>query len=98
MPAYVFFDIFEIIDQKKMEEYGRRIGATVEQYGGQYLVRGGKLNVVEGDWHPVIPVIIEFPSLERAHEWYDSDEYKELRALRFGAAKLNAVLIEGVKY
>jgi uncharacterized protein (DUF1330 family) len=96
MSAYVFFDILEIIDQKTMEEYGRRIGSTVNNYGGRYLVRGGKSNIVEGDWHPVLPVIIEFPNLEQAQAWYDSDEYKELRALRLDAAKLNAVFIEGV--
>ena len=97
MPAYVFFDILEIVDLQKMEEYGRQIGPTVESYGGQYLVRGGWLNVVEGDWRPVLPVIIEFPSLEQAYQWYESEAYKELRALRAGAAKLNAVFIEGVK-
>ena len=97
MPAYVFFDILEIVDQQKMEEYGSQIGPTVESYGGQYLVRGGPLNVVEGDWRPGIPVIIEFPSLEKAYQWYESEDYKKLRALRAGAAKLNAVFIEGVK-
>ena len=97
MPAYVFFDILEIVDQKKMEAYGHQIGSTVERYGGRYLVRGGSVNVVEGDWRPVLPVIIEFPSLEQAYEWYESEDYKELRALRAGAAKLNAVFIEGVK-
>src|SRR5262245_49000103 len=97
MLAYIFFDILEITDQTKMEEYGRRIGPTVEQYGGHYLVRGGKLHIVEGDWSPVIPVMIEFPSLEQAYAWYESEDYKELRALRSGAAKLNAVFIEGVK-
>ena len=97
MSAYVFFDILEITDQKKMEEYGRRIGSTVERYGGRYLVRGGKSNIVEGDWSPVIPVIIEFPSLEQVYAWYESEDYKELRGLRSGAAKLNAVFIEGVE-
>ena len=97
MLAYVFFDILEIVDQKKMEVYGRQIGPTVDQYGGRYLVRGGRLNVVEGDWRPVRPVIIEFSSLEQAYQWYESEDYKELRALRSGAVKLNAVFIEGVK-
>ena len=97
MSAYVFFNILEIVDQKKMEEYGRRIGSTVEQFGGRYLVRGGNINVVEGDWRPVIPIIIEFPSLEQAYAWYESEDYKELRDLRSGAAKLNALFIEGVK-
>ena len=97
MSAYIFFDILEIVDQQKMEEYGRQIGPTVEQYGGRYLVRGGRFDIVEGDWRPVLPVIIEFPSLERAYQWYEFEDYKELRALRAGAAKLNAVFIEGVK-
>ena len=97
MPAYIFFDILEIVDQKKMEEYGRRIGSTVESYGGRYLVKGGTFYIVEGDWHPTIPVIIEFPNLEQAYAWYESEDYKELRALRAGAAKLNAVFVEGVK-
>jgi uncharacterized protein (DUF1330 family) len=97
MLAYVFFDILEIVDQKKLEEYGRRIGATVEHYGGRYLVRGGRVHIMEGDWSPVRAVIMEFPSLEQAYQWYESEDYKELRALRSGAAKLNAVFIEGVK-
>ena len=97
MPAYIFFDILEIIDQKKMEEYGRQIGLTVEQYGGRYLVRGGKVDILEGDWSPVLAVIMEFPGLEEAYQWYESEEYKELRALRSAAAKLNAVFIEGVQ-
>ena len=97
MSAYVFFDILEITDSGKMEGYGRQIGQTVEQYGDHYLVRGGRLHVMEGDWRPVRPVIIEFPSLEQAYQWYESEEYKELRALRSAAAKLNAVFIEGVQ-
>jgi uncharacterized protein (DUF1330 family) len=96
MSAYVFFDILEITDSGKMEVYGRQIGSTVERHGGRYLVRGGRVDVLEGDWHPVIPVIIEFPSLEQAHQWYESEDYKELRVLRSDAVKLNALLIQGV--
>lgn len=97
MSAYIFFDILEIADQKKMEIYGQQIGLTVERYGGRYLIRGGKVDVLEGDRHPTRLVLIEFPSSEQAHQWYESEDYKELRALRSGAAKLNALLIEGVK-
>jgi uncharacterized protein (DUF1330 family) len=96
MPAYVFFDILEISDPEKMRAYGQQIGATVEDHGGRYLVKGGRTEVVEGDWQPTIPVIIEFPSLEQAHQWYRSEAYQKLVDLRSGAAKLNAVFIEGV--
>jgi uncharacterized protein (DUF1330 family) len=59
-------------------------------------VRGGTCTVVEGDWSPVLPVLIEFPSLEQAWRWYDSDEYRELKALRLAATRGNAVFMEGV--
>ena len=80
MLAYVFFDILEIIDPGKMAVYGRQIGPTVERYGGHYLVRGGRAQVIEGDWSPVRAVIIEFPDLEQAYQWYESEDYKEQRA------------------
>jgi len=96
MSAYIVFDILEISDPEKMQAYGQQIGPTVAQYGGRYLVRGGKTEVVEGDWSPTIPVIIEFPGLEQAHLWYGSEAYQQLVALRSGAAKLNAVFIEGL--
>ncbi len=52
MAAYVIAD-FEILDLEGMREYGRRVGATIEQYGGTYLVRGGIGEIIEeGDWHP----------------------------------------------
>ena len=96
MSAYVFFDILEISDPEKMGAYGQQIGPTVEQHGGRYLVRGGQTEIVEGDWRPSLPVIIEFPSLEHARKWYGSETYQQLVALRAGAAKLNAVFIEGL--
>jgi uncharacterized protein (DUF1330 family) len=68
---------------------------VVTQFGGRYLAVGGKFDVVEGYWRPVFPVIIEFPSLEQAHRWYDSPEYRDLQTLRLAATKSNAVFIEG---
>lgn len=69
--------------------------ATVEHYGGRYLTVGGQCAVVEGNWKPTFPVLIEFPSLEQAHRWYNAEEYRELKALRLTATKGNAVFIEG---
>lgn len=74
MAAYCFFDILEVTDPAKMQEYRSRITAVVESFGGRYLALGGPFDVVEGNGKPVFPVIIEFPSLEQAHRWYDSDE------------------------
>lgn len=94
MPAYCFFDVLEITDPEKMEEYRKGVFQTVENYGGRYLLIGGKINVVEGDWKPVFPVIIEFPTLERAHQWYNSEEYSPLKGLRLSATIGNAVFME----
>ena len=96
MSAYCFFDNLEVTDAAKLEEYKNRVAPVVEKYAGRYIVLGGKMDVVEGDWQPVFPVIIEFPSLEQAHRWYDSDEYRELKALRLSAVRSNAVFIEGL--
>ena len=96
MSAYCFFDNLETIDPAKLEEYKSSVAPVVEQYGGRYIVLGGKFQVIEGDWSPTFPVIIEFPSLEQAYRWYDSDEYQTLKKLRLSAVKSNAFFLEGL--
>lgn len=96
MAAYCLFDILEVTDPAKMEEYRSRVGAVVQHYGGRAVAVGGKADVVEGSFPLAFPVIIEFPSLEQAHRWYDSAEYRDLKALRLSATRSNAVFIEGL--
>lgn len=98
MPAYCFFDVLEVTDPERMERYRERVPSTVEQYGGTYLTVGGRCDVVEGQWRPAFPVLIEFPSLEQAHRWYDSEEYRGLKALRLAATRGNAVFIDGTGF
>lgn len=95
MSAYYFLDVLEVTAPEKLERYREGVLATVEQYGGRYLSVGGHCEVVEGNWKPVFPVLIEFPDLEQARRWYDAEEYRELKALRLAATKGNGVLIEG---
>ena len=95
MAAYCFFDMIEVIDPLKMEKYREGVFATVEKYHGRYLVLGGRTEVVEGSWRPTFPVMLEFPSLEQAHRWYGSPEYRPLLALRLEATRGTAVFIEG---
>ena len=98
MAAYCFFDVLEVTDPEKLERYREGVLATVELYGGHYLAVGGRCDIVEGQWRPVFPVLIEFPSREQAHRWYDSEEYRELKALRVAATRGNAVFIEGTGF
>ena len=65
MSAYIIVEI-EIIDPVNYEEYKKQAGATVHKYGGKYIVRGGKTEVLEGDWNPKRIVVLEFPTMERA--------------------------------
>ena len=96
MPAYCLWDIREIHDQHAMDDYVARVIDTVTAFDGEYLVVGGPWQVVEGDWRPSYPVLITFPSLERAHEWYSSEQYAPLRDLRLTASTGDAVFLEGV--
>lgn len=95
MSHYCFFDVREVADHAKVERYLVGVFATVAQYGGRYLVLGGKSDVVEGEWQPAYPVIIEFADGEQARRWYSSPEYEPLKALRLAGTRTNAVFIEG---
>jgi uncharacterized protein (DUF1330 family) len=95
MPAYFIVDN-EVTDPAGFEEYRKQVPATVERYGGRFLVRGGQIQTLEGDWKPKRIVVTEFPSIEQARRWYDSEDYRPLKALRSRSARGSVVLVEGV--
>jgi len=96
MPAYFLVDIREVKDVAKMEEYKARVTPVVEKFGGRYLVIGGPFEVVEGSDAPVFPVMIQFPDMDQARRWYDSEEYRELKHLRLAATVSHATFMAGV--
>ena len=96
MPAYFLVDIREVKDPARMEQYRTRVAPVVDKFGGRYIVRGGPFEVVEGTYRPVLPVIIEFPSMDQARRWYDSEEYRELKQLRLAATVSNGVFLTGL--
>ncbi len=95
MPAYVIVDI-NVTDPVRYEEYKKCAAPTVELYGGKYIARGGKTEVLEGDWSPNRLVILQFESAEQAKKWLNSEEYREPRCLRHQTAISNMVMVEGV--
>jgi uncharacterized protein (DUF1330 family) len=95
MSAYIIVEI-EVLDPVGYEEYKKQAGATVAQYGGKYIVRGGKTEVLEGDWKPKRIVVLEFESMRRAKDWLTCEEYREPRKMRHRTAKTNMILVEGV--
>ncbi len=94
MAAYVIGDI-EVTDPAAFQEYRNRLGATIEQYGGRFVIRRGRVNSKEGDWQPHRLLMLEFPSFEQAERWYNSSEYKPLIAIREKAARTHLIIAEG---
>jgi len=95
MAAYVIVEI-EVLDPVGYEEYKNLAGATVEKYGGQYIVRGGATEVLEGDWQPKRIVVLRFESMQCAKDWLNCEEYSEPRKMRHRTARTNMILVEGV--
>jgi len=95
MSAYIFVEI-DIVDPAGYEEYKALAGATVEKYGGKYIIRGGRTEVLEGDWEPKRIVVLEFRSAQRAKAWLNSEEYREPRKMRHRTARTNMILVEGM--
>ncbi len=95
MSAYIVVQV-NVEDTVKYEEYKKHVPATIEAYGGRFLVRGGETEVLEGDWNPGRFVILEFDSVQRAKEWWSSDEYRGPKELRQQASKANLIVAAGV--
>jgi len=95
MSAYIIVDI-DVKDPEPYKEYVKLAPATIELYGGKYLARAGRTEVLEGEWVPKRLVILEFESIEQAKAWLESPEYSPARAMRHRTAVSNMVAIEGV--
>lgn len=96
MKGYCVFDNLQVHNVEKLEEYKKRVLPVVEKYDGRYIVLGGEFKVVEGNAKPTYMVVIEFPSYEIAQEWYNSQEYQEVKAIRLSAVEANGYIIAGV--
>ena len=96
MPAgYVIVEM-KISDPERYKEYMAAAPATIAAAGGEYLVRGGRHEALEGDWQPARLAVLKFPSLEQAKAWYDGERYRAARARRAGATEyFNMVVVEG---
>ncbi len=94
MPAYLIARV-QVHDPEKYKQYTQRTPAVIAKYGGKFIVRGPEVVTFEGPQESHRIVVIEFPSMERAREWYYSKEYQELKALRAGAATGSFIAVEG---
>lgn len=94
MSAYIIVEV-EITDPETYVGYTKLTPATIAAYDGRFIVRGGKTESLEGDWNPNRMVVLQFPSVERAREWWNSPDYAPAKAIRHKAAKSKMIVVEG---
>jgi uncharacterized protein (DUF1330 family) len=96
MPAYVIVDI-DVTDPERYEQYKAATPATLEAAGGRFLVRGGEVTILEGDWQPSRLVVLEFENVTAAERWYESAAYQAAKKLREGGARMRMVAVRGLE-
>ena len=95
MPAYMVFE--EVVhDHAMFDEYRKDVPTMVAAHGGRFIVRGGNLTVMEGEWPFPRFVVIEFPTRAAAEAWYHSPEYQKVLPLRLKSTTGNCMLVDGV--
>jgi len=95
MAAYLIVNV-EVLDPVRYPEYIKAVPASLAQYGGKFIVRGGKAEALEGTYQPKRVVVIEFENAARARQWWSSPEYAEAKALRQSIARTDLLIVEGV--
>jgi uncharacterized protein (DUF1330 family) len=95
MAAYVIGALSSIKDPAGFAEYQKLAGPTVEKYGGKLIVGGTKIEVADGNWSPIGVVVLQFETLQRAKQWYNSPEYSAVKGRRFRTAESGAIFVDG---
>lgn len=85
-----------IDDPAAFEAYREAVPAIIASFGGRYLIRGGKAEMKEGTWEAPRLIVLEFPSTDRAREFYNSSEYRKILPLRLAASSGTVAIVEGV--
>jgi uncharacterized protein (DUF1330 family) len=94
MAAYIIVEV-SITDPKEYEEYKKLTPAAVAAFDGKFIVRGGPAEILEGNWQPERIVVLEFPTVERAREWWNSDIYSKAKVIRQRSAKTKMIIVKG---
>ena len=95
MAAYVIVDV-EITEAGLYGKFMEQVTATVESHGGKFVARGGKLEVMIGDWTPKRVAILQFDNMDQIHSWLQSPEYTALDDIRSRSSNINMVVVDGL--
>lgn len=96
MSAFLLCDV-EVKDRDKLMEYLRLSEHTLKPFGGKFHAQAGAIEVIEGTWNPKVIIIAEFPSMEKAREWYNSKDYASALKVKPEAMNRNMILTQGIK-
>ena len=96
MPAYVVGAVYDIKDPAGFDDYRSVAGPTVANFGGKFIAGGESVEAVEGDWAPLVFVVLEFESMEQAKRWYNSPEYQAVIAKRHNSTTSGLIMAEGM--
>jgi uncharacterized protein (DUF1330 family) len=96
MPAFVIVDV-SIHDPEEYEEYKKQTPATLTAFNGRFVVRGGQTITLEGDWKPERIVVLEFPTVDQANAWWNSETYSRAKGIRQKAASTKMIIVEGIQ-
>ena len=95
MSAYLIANV-NVKDAEKFKDYAKATPGVIKQFGGRFLAVGGDVEVCEGNWNPKRLVLVEFESMEKAMQFYNSPEYKPLIELRQSSADSDLLFVEGL--
>ena len=94
MPVYLIADI-TVHDAERYREYVENVPALIRKHGGVYRVRGGDLQILEGDWSPSRLIVLEFPDRDAALAFHNDPEYEPYRNLRQSISDSSLVIVDG---
>ena len=95
MSGYFIIQI-NVTNTENYKEYIEKVTPIVKKFGGEYIVRGGKSDNVEGNWPFQRTEVLKFPTYDMVKKWHNSDEYKPIRKIREDNSECNAIIIEGL--
>lgn len=96
MAAYLIVDVVDIRNPALYEQYKKQVSPGLATAGGEYLARGGAIDVLEGQWQPHRLIVVRFDSSEAARRWWASNGYEPLRQMRQDSTDCNMLIVEGV--
>jgi len=93
--AYLIADV-DVHDPVAYEDYRKLSTLAMQAHGAEVCIRGGQVEVLEGDWQPKRVVMLKFPSMEAARRFHDSPEYRKARAVREPVSTMRMIIVAGV--